>query len=345
VDKIRLTIDGVQIEAEPGMTVLHAALQNGIYVPHLCDHPDLDPVGVCRLCMVEVEGRGLVLSCRLAVEEGLVVCTDSPQVANLRRIATELLIANHPEDCLSCDQNGDCKLQQVASYVGIDADRLARLRRGTRQLPIDESNPFFDYDPNRCVLCGICVRTCHDLQNVSAIDFASRGYDTTVATFAGGPIAESRCESCGECVVRCPVGALTAKQAQRPAREVKTVCPYCGVGCGLYLGVRGSKIVASRGDPDNPVNKGRLCVKGRFGYEFVNHPDRLKTPLIKRDGRFVEVGWDEALDRIAEEFSQCKGEKFAALTSAKCTNEENYVVQKLGRVVMDTNNIDHCARL
>jgi len=345
VERTTLTIDGIAIQVESGTTLLRAAEQSGIYIPHLCDHPDLDPVGVCRLCMVEVEGRGLVLACRTAVEDGMVVHTEGPEVESVRRTAAELLIINHHGDCLSCVQNEQCELQRIAAYVGIDDERLDRLRHPTEKVPVDVSNPFFDRDPNKCVLCGICVRTCEQLQEVSAIDFAFRGYDTTIGTFGNRPIAESRCESCGGCVVRCPVGALTPKDSQRPAREVKTVCPYCGVGCGLYLGVRGNRIVASRGDPDNPVNQGRLCVKGRFGYRFVNHPDRLKTPLIKRDGQFVEASWDEALDRVAEKFSQSKGDKFAALTSAKCTNEDNYVVQKFGRVVMGTNSIDHCARL
>ena len=222
---------------------------------------------------------------------------------------------------------------------------MKRLRRRWTRVPLDKSNPFFDRDPNKCVLCGICVRTCEELQGVSAIDYAQRGMATTISTLANKPIAESRCESCGECVVRCPVGALTDKRTQKPAREVKTVCTYCGVGCNLYLGVRGETLVSARGDSDSPVNRGSLCVKGRYGYEFVNHPERLKTPLIEKDGKMAEAGWDEALDLVAKKFSENKGDKFACVASARCTSEENYVVQKLTRAVMETNNIDHCARL
>lgn len=345
MEKVTLTIDGLKIAADKGTTVLKAALENGIYIPHLCHNPDLEPVGVCRLCMIEIEGRGMTISCRTPVEKGLVVKTDSPQIHSVRRVAVELLIANHHADCLTCAQNNMCELQRISTYVGVDPERFERLRRSTGTVPIDTSNPFFDRDPNRCVLCGICVRTCDELQGVSSIDFAFRGFDAKIGTFGGKPMAESQCESCGECVVRCPVGALTPKTFQQPSREVKTTCPYCGVGCGIYLGIRGDRIVSSRGDTGNVVNKGSLCVKGRFGYEFVNHPERLTSPLIKKNGEFVDATWDEALELIAKKFSQYRGEQFAALSSAKCTNEDNYVIQKFTRAVMGTNNLDHCARL
>ncbi|MFQ5792865.1 MAG: 2Fe-2S iron-sulfur cluster-binding protein, partial [Acidobacteriota bacterium] len=205
MDQAMLTIDGLEVSADRGMTVLEAALAGGIYIPHLCYHPDLEPVGVCRLCMVEIEGRGLTLGCRAPVEPGLVVRTESPEIDMVRRVAAELLIVNHHADCLACTKNDRCELQRIASYVGIDAERLERLRRPEREIPVDTSNPFFDLDPNKCVLCGICVRTCEEIQGVGAIDFGFRGYDTTVSTFAGKPLVESRCESCGECVVRCPV--------------------------------------------------------------------------------------------------------------------------------------------
>lgn len=345
--RISLTIDGMEITAEKGATVLEAALSNGIYIPHLCYHPDLKPAGVCRLCMVEIDGRGLTTSCETCAEEGMVVRTDSPEIDRVRTIAAELLIVNHHADCLACVNNTQCKLQDVANYIGIDEERLERLRKPTKVLPVDSSNPFFIRDPNKCILCGICVRTCQDIQGVGAIDFAFRGFLTTISTFGDKPLLESTCESCGECVVRCPVGALTPKAFQQPSREVSTTCPYCGCGCGIYLGVRGSKIVSTRGDADNPVNKGSLCAKGRFGHDFVNHPERLTCPLIKKNGEFVEASWDEALDVIAAGFSKHKGkgDKFAAFSSAKCTNEENYLIQKFTRAVMGTNNIDHCARL
>ncbi|OGR09822.1 MAG: formate dehydrogenase subunit alpha [Deltaproteobacteria bacterium RIFOXYB2_FULL_66_7] len=343
--KLTLLIDGIEVKAQSGATVLRAALGNGIYIPHLCDHPDLGPAGVCRLCLVRIEGRGLTPSCRTPVEPGMVVNTSGPEIDAVRRVATELLIADHHGDCLSCSANAHCELQRVAAYVGIEPERLGRLRRTARTLPLDTSNPFFDRDPNRCVLCGICVRTCDQLQGVGAIDLAFRGYDTVVSTFGNWPIVESRCESCGECVVRCPVGALTFKGFREPTREVRTVCPYCGCGCGLQLGVRAGRVVSVRGDSASPVNRGTLCVKGRFGQEFIHHPERLTTPLMRKDGQLVPVTWDEAFQWIAREFSARRGAGFAAISSAKCSNEENYLVQKLARAVMGTNHIDHCARL
>jgi len=345
MNKVTFTIDGLEISADKGMNILEAALDNNIYIPHLCYHPDLEPVGVCRLCMVEIEGRAMTISCKTPVEEGIVVRTESPEINKVRRVIVELLIANHDADCLSCDQNSQCELQRIAAYIGIDKERLEHLRRTDKKLPIDTSNPFFDRDPNKCILCGICVRTCKGLQGVSGIDFAFRGYDTVVGTFGNKPLAESRCESCGECVVRCPVGALTPKKFEQPSREVKTICAYCGVGCGLYLGMRGDRVVSARGDTENPVNKGSLCVKGRFGYDFINHPDRLTSPLIKKKGEFVKASWDEALDLVARKFSQYSGDEFATFSSAKCTNEENYIIQKFTRAVIGTNHIDHCARL
>jgi len=344
VEKITLIVDGQQITAEPGTTILEAALDAGIYIPHLCHHPDLKPVGVCRLCMVEIDGRQ-TLSCLTPAEDGMTVQTESEAINQVRRIATELLIVNHHADCLACAKNNQCELQRIARYVGITPERLERLRRPEKTVPVDASNPFFHYDPNQCVLCGICVRTCDEIVGVNAIDFAFRGFGTTISTFGNKGIKESRCVSCGECVARCPVGALLPKAFEQPARETKTTCPYCGVGCTFYLGVRGNRIVSTRVDRGNPANRGRLCVKGRFGHEFVNHPERLTVPLIKRNGKHVEATWDEALDLIASKLPQYKGDAFAAFSSAKCTNEDNYVVQKFVRRVMGTNNVDHCARL
>ncbi len=345
MDKVALAIDGVEILAAKGMTVLQAALDNGVYIPHLCNHPDLEPAGVCRLCMVEIDTRGLTISCKAPVEDGMVVRTESPQIKKVRSIAAELLIANHHVDCLTCAKNNQCKLQEVANYIGIDEQRLEQLRQMDAVFPVDSSNPFFDRDPNRCILCGICIRACEQAQGVGVIDFAFRGFQTVVSTFGNKPLIESSCESCGECLAKCPVGALTPKNFQAPSREVSTICPYCGCGCGIYLGLRGEAVVSARGDDDNPVNTGSLCVKGRFGYDFVNHPERLTTPLIKRDGEFTEATWDWATEFITGKFGEYRGDEFAAFSSAKCTNEENYIVQKFTRAVMGTNNIDHCARL
>ncbi len=344
MEKIKLTIDGRKIEAAPGANLLDAALENDIYIPHLCHHPDLEPVGACRMCEVEVDGR-TAMSCLTPVQEGLDVKTFTPEIHAARQMNAELLIANHHQECLSCGASHHCELLHVADHIGVDGDRLRLLDPRPEMLPIDNSNPFFRYDPNKCIACGICVRTCHDIVGLGVLDFVNRGNRTVIGTFNDEPFADSICESCGECVVRCPVGALEPKKAQRPSHEVQSTCVYCGVGCGIYLGVKGDQIVSVRADEERPSNEGSLCVKGRYSYNFINHPDRLTSPLIKKNGQFVEATWDEALDLVAEKFAQYEGHEFAALASAKCTNEDNYVIQKFARAVMGTNTVDHCARL
>ncbi len=346
MSKVNIIIDGINIKADSTKTILEAALENNIYIPNLCHHEDLLPVGVCRMCMVEIEGKqGQIIACKTYIEEGMKVVIDSDDIKIVRQTTLELIHANHTQNCTNCYQNNNCQLQEVTAYVGINQKRYDSIRKTKAFIEIDTSNPFFNLDHNKCILCGICVRTCDEIQGVNALDYGNRGFNTVISTFGNKPIKESECESCGECVVRCPVGALSPKNTQVPSREVKTICSYCGVGCNIFLGVRGNKIVSSRGDRESIVNKGRLCVKGRFGYEFINHPDRLKVPLIKKQGKFVEATWDDALDLIAKKFSERKKEKFAAFSSARVTNEENYIVQKFTRAVMGTNNIDHCARL
>jgi formate dehydrogenase alpha subunit len=345
MDKITLKIDNQEITTSKGKYLLDVALEHDIYIPHLCHHPDLEPVGLCRLCMVEIEGKGMKTSCKMPAEDGMVVRTETPEVNDVRKISLELLIVNHNRDCLTCVKDTQCKLQDAANYIGISNERLRRYRKPSRSLKPDDSNPFFMLDYNRCVLCGICVRTCDEVQGARAIDFARRGYETKISAFANKPIVESNCESCGECVVRCPVGALIPKHTLKPSREVRTICPYCGCGCGMYLGMRGERVVNVRGDLENPSNLGRLCVKGRFGYNFINHPDRLTDPLVKENGEFVKKDWESTLDFVAKEFSKYKPEEVAVLSSARCTNEENYVVQKFARAVLKTNSVDHCARL
>ncbi len=341
--RISLIIDGVEMTAREGATVLEAALENGIYIPHLCHHPDLKPAGICRVCIVDVNGQ-LLVSCNAPAAEGMVVTTAGPVVDKVRRVSVELLVANHDSDCLACGKNNDCKLQEITRYVGVDIERLKELKAGEHR-PVDTTHPFIIRDHNKCVLCGICVRTCDEIQGVGAIDFAFRGYATRISTFGDKPLQESKCESCGECVERCPVGALLPKGFQQPAREVETVCPYCGTGCGVILGARGGRVVSARGNRSHTTNKGRLCVKGRFGWSFINHPDRLRTPLIKKGGKLVEAGWDEAYELIADRFSRYRGPEAAVFASPKTTNEEIYLTSKFARVVLGTNNIANVAHL
>jgi len=343
-EQITLTINGQSVTAEKGMTVLEAAQAADVYIPTLCADPDLEPYGGCRLCVVEIEGmRGLPTACTTPATDGMVVHTETPAVNEVRTTVVELLIADHPVECLTCPQNQQCELQKVAAYLGITEQPL---RKTERAFPVDTSNPFFELDRNKCILCARCTRTCSEITCVGAIELAYRGYEAKITTFGDKLLMDSICRSCGECVVHCPVGALAPKNIKPPTREVATTCPYCGVGCGIYLGIRDGHIASIRGDKDNPASLGRLCVKGRYGIsEFVHHPERLTTPLIKHNGEFAEATWDQALDLVADRLASYEGNEVAVISSAKCTNEENYVIQKLARTVLGTNNVDHCARL
>lgn len=360
--EISLIIDGRTAQAIEGDTVLAAIQKSGNYVPTLCHDPFLKPFGACRLCIVRIEGvRGLPTACTTPAQEGMVVQTETAEIRSLRQNIVALAIANHPADCLTCNSNQECELLQVARYVGVQQAAVGRLRRGKLAKLPDTSNPAYDFDPNKCILCGRCVRTCHERVGVGAIDFTCRGYDTVIAPFMARPLDQSQCQTCGECVAHCPTGALAAKHSLAAEKEVKTVCPYCGVGCAIHLGVRGRTIVHVRGDSQSPVNQGELCVKGRFGLDFVNHPERLTRPLIRRervpkDGParkvsevFREAGWDEALELVGRELAAVRDghgpEALGVLSSAKCTNEDNYLLQKFTRAVLGTNNMDHCARL
>ena len=349
---VKLIIDGRPIEAAPGTTIFVAAKNAGIEIPHLCYHPVLSVVGACRLCLVEVEGaRGLITSCAAPVAEGMVVRTTSEKVHWARKAVLEFILADHPLDCLTCEKNGDCQLQSYAYRYGVTGTEWPGERR--RVAP-DATNPFFERDLEKCILCGRCIRMCQEVQAVGAIDFVGRGFGAKVTTAYDVPLEASECVFCGNCVGVCPVGALTPKLGMRQGRgaeltTVLTTCPYCGVGCQLDLKVKDGRIVRVDGG-DGAANHGLLCVKGRFGWDFVHHPDRLTAPLVRNAaGELVPATWGEAMDLVA---SRLKGivathgpDAVAGLASAKCTNEENYLFQKIMRAGLGTNNVDHCARL
>ncbi len=341
---LRLKINGREIKAKPGTTVLQAAQASGIYIPTLCADPDLKPHGGCRLCIIEVMGlRNMVTACTTEVCKDMVVNTETEVVHRARRSVIDLILADHPLDCLTCIKNQRCELQDVAAYLGITERNLP----GTlNQRLIDDSNPFFTFNHNYCILCQRCTRTCDEITGVNAIEIINRGYNSKVSTFGDKPLMESICKSCGECVVHCPVAALVPKNNIIPTSKVETTCPYCGVGCMMEIGVRNGKIVSVHGSRSSQANNGRLCVKGRYGIaDFVHHPERLTQPLLRENNKLKATDWDEALDFVAKKLSAYSGSQIAVIASAKCTNEENYVVQKFARSVLGTNNIDHCARL
>ncbi|UCE75358.1 MAG: formate dehydrogenase subunit alpha [Methanomassiliicoccales archaeon] len=342
--EITLNIDGQDIRVEEGETILSAAQKANIYIPALCADPDLKPIGTCRLCLVEIEGKEEhQLSCDFLVQDKMVIRTNTSEIREVRRRIIEVIRTDHANDCQLCPKNENCELQDAARSVGVEVHKPNKLAWPSEP---DRSHVFFNLDRSRCILCQRCIRTCKEIQGVGAWELVGNGFSQKVAGMGNKPISETDCESCGQCVDRCPTASLLPKVYKVPTSEVKTICPYCGVGCGIYLGLYYDQIANVRGDPENPASCGRLCVKGRFGIvDFVNSFDRLDSPLIKKNGEFQRVSWDEALDFIASKLKGYKGDSFAALASAKCTNEENYLLQKFTRAVMGTNNIDHCARL
>lgn len=349
---VTLKIDGREVTVPAGTTVLNAARQNGIFIPTFCEDPELTKPGACRICVVDIPGiRNLPASCVTTVTEGMEVFTQSPAVVEARKTILELLLANHPEDCMTCEKTGNCKLAEYAYFYGV---RKSSFVGEQNTNPIDETSAVIIRDTNKCILCGKCVRVCEEVVGRHVMDFTHRGFSTRVGPALEMGLGESECVSCGSCVAVCPVGALTEKQMKGQARpwevkKVKTTCPYCGCGCNFDLNVKDGKVIGVTSNPGAEVNGRHLCVKGRFGYDFIHSPERLTQPLIRKDGVLVEASWDEALDLVAGKFNQIKaengGDALAALTSARCTNEENYLLNKLTRVAFGTNNIDHCARL
>jgi predicted molibdopterin-dependent oxidoreductase YjgC len=349
---ITLTINGREIKAAEGETIFQAAKKAGIKIPHLCYREDLSVYAGCRLCVVEVEGaRTLVASCAYPASNKMVVRTDTQRVIDARKQVLEFLLSDHPYDCMTCEASGTCKLEKYAYEYGIRKPRFVGERH---DYPLRAQNPFFERDYNKCILCARCVTVVDEIQYCHAVDFSKRGFDSKVAASFDRNMQETPCVFCGNCVSVCPVGALSEKAGRFEGRDwelakTATTCSYCGVGCTLVLNTKDGKVVKVTSDRNLGMNKGWTCVKGRFGFDYVHSPDRLTEPVIRENGAFRAATWDEALDRVAEGLKKVKAahgpDAIGVLASAKCTNEENYLLQKLARAALGTNNVDHCARL
>ncbi len=375
-----LTIDGQTIQTQPGATIMEAALAHDIDIPRLCYHPELSVSGGCRLCVVEIEGRGLpVPSCGQFIEDGMVISTQSEQLSAVRRDIIDLFVSDHPLDCVTCDKAGACLLQNYAYEYGVtETSYEFTLSRTLYQ----DDNPFFIRDHQYCILCGRCTRVCSEVVGANAIEIVGRGFESHVATPFDGPMIDSSCVFCGTCVQVCPTAALLPVSRLGKGREwemerVETVCGYCGVGCKIEYALKDGEILYAQGAVDESVNGEMLCTKGRYGWDFASHPERLTSPLIRRDlahelgltdepwqlsdtsplnarrlkieDNFLPVDWDTALDLVADRLAGIVKENgpdsVMGLASARCTNEDNYVFQKFIRAGIGTNNLDHCARL
>ncbi len=342
---VTLTIDGIQVSVPPGTMILEAAAKAGIKIPTLCNNKRLLPFGACRVCVVQQKGRrGMIPACFSPVRGGMEILTNTPEVIKARQIQLQLILISHPLDCPVCDAGGQCQLQNLVYEYGVAENTL----RGEKaNLPTDHVSPFIERNLNRCILCGMCVRIDDEVVGANELSFIGRGWKTKIGTDFDRPM---NCEFCGNCVSVCPVGALNDRIFLHKARvwdlkETHTTCAYCGVGCSLTIGTRDNRILRIRADEDRGLNTGNLCVKGRYGWEYVHNPERLTSPLIKKEGKFVKASWEEALALVAQRFQEIReeqgGEALAGLCSPRLTNEELYTFQKFMRGVVGTNHVDH----
>lgn len=351
---ITLTIDGKKVEADAGSNLLQVARDNGFDIPGLCYHKKLSPTGACRLCVTKIEGmRGLTMSCTVQVQDGMNVIAFDEELEKNRKHTLDYLLSEHNDNQQYTKRD---ELWDLAVKYGLDDEKNRKYPSVWKQMnyPVDDSSPVLTYDASKCIKCFRCIKACDEVQGKNILNFADRGLGSYI--IAGfDHWAGSECDGCGECIQLCPTEAIVEKphadkiDVRKSIEKITTTCPYCGVGCQLELWVKDDQIVRATGVEGVSPNDGRLCVKGRFGYDFVHDKRRLTKPLIKRNGKFEEASWDEALTLIAENFSSIKniygGNALAGYASAKCTNEDNYLFQKFFRTVFGTNNIDYCTRL
>ncbi|MBI1789292.1 MAG: NADH-quinone oxidoreductase subunit NuoG [Acidobacteria bacterium] len=342
-DPVKLTIDGRQIQAPPGTLVIDAAKRAGIEIPAFCYYEGLSLQAACRMCLVEVEkAPKLMASCTLPVAEGMVVRTETPQVAQARKATLEFLLTNHPLDCPVCDKGGECELQDMVFRYGAGESRFTEVKHHVEE---KQWSPVVFYDAPRCILCFRCVRICTEGMGVGALGIVNRGVLSEIAPNHGDHL---ECDECGMCIDICPVGALTSgayRYKTRPweMEHAGTICTHCSNGCKVTLGVRNHEIVRGNNRDHSGINGEFLCIKGRYAFDFFGHPERLQSPLMRIDGKLQEVPWSRALAAVAAKFQEVKGRggKFGVIGSTRTTNEENYYLQKLARQGLGTNHIDH----
>ncbi|MDE1953151.1 MAG: formate dehydrogenase subunit alpha [Betaproteobacteria bacterium] len=356
--EVTLDIDGFEVTVPRGTSLMRAAAQAGIQIPKLCATDSLEPFGSCRLCLVEIEGRkGYPSSCTTPAEAGMKVRTQTPKLQDLRKGVMELYISDHPLDCLTCSANGNCELQDMAGVTGLRNVRYGvGAAAGAHHCDAkkDESNPYFTYDPSKCIVCSRCVRACEETQGTFALTISGRGFDSRVSPGQDQPFMDSECVSCGACVEACPTATLQEKsviELGQPEHSILTTCAYCGVGCGFKAEMKGSEVVRMVPWKDGKANEGHSCVKGRFAWGYATHQDRITKPMIRKriTDPWTEVSWDEAFAYAASEFRRIQStygrDAIGGITSSRCTNEETYLVQKLVRAAFGNNNVDTCARV
>ena len=352
---VALTIDGIEMHVPEGTSIMRAAMEVGTKIPKLCATDMLESFGSCRLCLVEIKGRaGTPASCTTPVAPGMIVYTQTERLKALRKGVMELYISDHPLDCLTCAANGNCELQTEAGNVGLRDVRYGYDGANHLADKKDESNPYFSFDPAKCIVCNRCVRACEEVQGTFALTIGGRGFESRVSAGQAEPFLESECVSCGACVQACPTATLIEKsviEIGQAEHSAVTTCAYCGVGCSFKAEMRGEEIVRMVPYKDGKANHGHSCVKGRFAYGYATHRDRILKPMIraKVSEPWREVSWDEAFAYAASEFKRIQAkygkDSVGAITSSRCTNEETYLIQKLVRAGFGNNNVDTCARV